>query len=152
MATEYGLLDGDSPDDPISSKYGVVDVLEAGEKALKSATLESFNKKARNLAGGILTTDDENADGLPDGGESTELVFPSDMFEATGGDDGCDEGLVFMDEMFETSDDDDEDDKKEEEDDNNNKDNDNNEDEDNMDNGNDSEDDGMVDSDTFIDE
>jgi len=107
MATEFGLLDGDSPDDPINSKYRVIDVLEAGEKALKSTTLESFNKKARSLAAGILTTDDgENITGLPDDREDTELVFPSDIFETGGGDDGCDDNLVFMDHIFETSDED----------------------------------------------
>ena len=89
MATEIGLLDSSSSDDSIDSKYRIVDVVEAGEKTLKSSTLESFNKKARHLAAGILTTDnDENIEDLPayngaftDDEEDTELVFPSDVFE-----------------------------------------------------------------------
>lgn len=101
------MLDGDSPDDAIDLKYRIIDVLEAGEKALKSSTLESFNKKVRSLAAGILTIDDdENIGGLLDDGENAKLVFPSDIFETGGGDDGSDEGLVFMDHMLEMSDED----------------------------------------------
>jgi len=66
MATDIGLLDGGSPDDPIDAKYGVVDTLETGEKSLKSSTLETFNKKVRSLAAGILIADDgENVKDLP---------------------------------------------------------------------------------------
>jgi len=102
MATEMGLLDAGSPDDPIDIKYGVVDVLETGEKFLKSSTLESFNKKSRSLAAGILTVDDdENAEELPayfsaftDDDGDVGLVFPSDIFETSGEDDdsGQDDG------------------------------------------------------------
>ena len=107
MATEFGLLDGNSPDDSINSKYKVIDVLEAGEKALKSTTLESFNKKARSLTAGILTTDDsEDIGGLLDDREDAGLVFPSDIFDTGSGDDGCEESLVFMDHMFGMSDED----------------------------------------------
>jgi len=88
MATDVGLLNSDSSDDPIDPKYGVVDVLEAGEKSLKSSTLESFNKKARRLAAGILTTDgDGDIEDLPayngaftDDEEDVGLGFPSDIF------------------------------------------------------------------------
>jgi len=91
MAIELSLFDSESPDDSIDAKYGVVDVLETGEKLLKSSTLESFNKKARNLIAGILTTDDgENAEDLPayDGAltgdeEGVGLVFPSDILETS---------------------------------------------------------------------
>ena len=99
-ATEIGLLTSSSPDDSIGSKYGVVDVLEAGEKTLKSSTLESFNKKARHLAAGVLTTDDnDNTEDLPayngvftDDGEDVGLVFPSDIFDADDEDDESDKG------------------------------------------------------------
>ena len=68
MAIETGSLNNSSLGDSIDSKYGVVDILEAGEKSLKSSTLDSFNKKAQCLAVGILTTDkdnDENVEDLP---------------------------------------------------------------------------------------
>ena len=100
MATEIGLLTSSSLDDSIDSKYGVVNVLEAGEKTLKLSTLESFNKKARHLAAGVLTTDDDdNTEDLPayngvftDDGEDVGLVFPSDIFNAEDEDDKSDKG------------------------------------------------------------
>jgi hypothetical protein len=95
MAVEIGLLDSSSSGDSIDPKYGIVDVLEAGKKSLKSSTLESFNKKVQHLAAGILTTDDDdNADDLPayngvfaDDEGDFRLVFPSDVFEASDEDD-----------------------------------------------------------------
>jgi hypothetical protein len=95
MTVEIGLLNSSSSDDSIDPKYGIVDVLEAGEKSLKSSTLESFNKRVRHLAAGILTTDDDdNADDLPayngvfaDDEGDFRLVFPSDVFEASDEDD-----------------------------------------------------------------
>ena len=97
-AIEIGLFDNDSPDDTIDSKYGVVDVLDAGEKSLKSSTLGSFNKKARHLAAGILTIDDdEDIEGLPtysgvltDDNDDDRLVFPSDIFDTSDDDDESD--------------------------------------------------------------
>lgn len=92
MAVEMSLLDSGSPDDSIDTKYGVVDILETGEKLLKSSTLESFNKKSHNLAAGILTTDDDDEstedllaydDGFMENEEDAVLVFPSDILEAS---------------------------------------------------------------------
>lgn len=95
MAIEIGLFGSGSPDDSIDSKHRVVDILEAGEKSLKSSTLESFNKKAQRLAAGILTVDDdENVEDLPaydgvlmDNEEDGRLVFPSDIFDTSDDDD-----------------------------------------------------------------
>jgi hypothetical protein len=94
-ATEMNLLDSESPDDPIDTKHGVVDILETGERLLKSSTLESFNKKAHSLAAGILTTDEGeetetlpayNCGGFTDDEEGVGLSFPSDSFEMSDGD------------------------------------------------------------------
>ena len=104
-ATEIGLLTSSSPDNSIDSKYGVVDVLEAGEKTLKSSTLKSFNKKAQHLAAGVLTTDDnDNTEDLPayngfftDDGEDIGLVFPSDKGDTNGGKDNDSEDIAMSD-------------------------------------------------------
>ena len=80
------MLDKNSPDDLVDAKYKVVDILEAGEKSLKSSTLGSFNGKVRSFAAGILTTDDEeNAEDLPvySGG----CVDDDDIFKASDEDD-----------------------------------------------------------------
>jgi hypothetical protein len=95
-AIEMCLLDKDSSGDSIDTEYEVVDILETGEKSLRSSTLESFNKKSRSLSAGILTTDDdESARGLPTyNGAFTDndedgvwLGFPSDLLETSDEDD-----------------------------------------------------------------
>lgn len=95
-AIEIDLFDKDSSGDFIDAEDGVIDILEAGEKSLRSSTLESFNKKTRSLATGILTADDgENTQELPaysgaftdDDDEGAGSVFPSDIFWTSDEDD-----------------------------------------------------------------
>lgn len=98
MAVEIDLLDSGSSEDAVDAKYAAVDVLETGEKSLESSTLESFNKKARSLAAGILTTDDdENVEDFPDynstfmdeeDDDGIGLVSLSDISEMSDGDNG----------------------------------------------------------------
>ena len=89
-AIEVGLLNSGSSDDSIDPKYVVADVLEAGGKTLKSSTLGSFNKKARQLASGILMVDDDDrVEGLP--AYSGALLDDDEDVETSGEDDESDE-------------------------------------------------------------
>ena len=121
MAIETNILNNGSLDDSVDAKYGVVDIFETGERSLKSSTLESFNKKARSLAAGILVEDDgEDGEDLlaydgafTDDEEDVGLVFPSDIFEANDEEDenredddsddsdGEDDGMSDSDTLFE---------------------------------------------------
>lgn len=121
MAIETNILNNGSLDDSVDAKYGVVDIFETGERSLKSSTLESFNKKARSLAAGILVEDDgEDGEDLlaydgafTDDEEDVGLVFPSDIFEASDEEDenredddsddsdGEDDGMSDSDTLFE---------------------------------------------------
>lgn len=109
-AIEIGLLKKTHLGDSIDAEYGVIDILEGGEKSLRLSTLESFNKKTRSLAAGILTMDeDEDTGDLPvysgafmgdDDEDDIGLDFPGDLFEASD-EDGEDDEMSDSDTLLE---------------------------------------------------